>query len=624
MPPAAAAGRVLLAAMPFSLPYYPNMALGLLKPAAEAAGFGCDVRYFSLDHVAEIGDLVNAHITDIRYLKAQIGDWVFAAVANELPDDWALSHISESFARDHPAHFHPLRLMAFLEAREGAAGFIERCYASVDWSQYRVVGFTSSFQQNLASLALARRIRRDHPDIFLVMGGANCQDEMGSELHRRYPFLDAVCQGEGDRAFPALLRRLAAGEDLQGIPGMVVRIDGQTVVPARSTDPVEDMDSLPVPDFDDFFAQHAALGLGARHPTAMVFETSRGCWWGAKSHCTFCGLNGVTMSYRAKSQDRAFDELEYLVRRHGTRDVANVDNILEMRYFERFIPRLEASGLDLLVFYETKSNLKPWQWQALGRAGIRKVQAGIEALDTRLLKLMRKGVSGLQNVAALKLAAEAGVYVEWLFLSGFPGEVADSYDATAALIPRLRHLQPPAVFIRARADRFSPFFHRPEAFGVTLEPLDAYGVLYPFAPSAVRRLAYHFTMRSEALDRDLPVYTAATAREAELWRAHHAQSGLWIERDGPASVVHDRRWGWTPRDIVLDAAEAFLLDQTWQPASWRAVLGEAPLILDEAALRTAADRLAAQGLLLIEGEMLLALPLRDGLHRSPTWREIRA
>ena len=140
----------------------------------------------------------------------------------------------------------------------------------------------------------------------------------------------------------------------------------------------------------------------------------------------------------------------------------------------------------------------------------------------------------------------------------------------------------------------------------------------------MRRLAYHFTMRSEALDRDLPVYTAATAREAELWRAHHAQSGLWIERDGPASVVHDRRWGWTPRDIVLDAAEAFLLDQTWQPASWRAVLGEAPLILDEAALRTAADRLAAQGLLLIEGEMLLALPLRDGLHRSPTWREIRA
>ena len=447
---------------------------------------------------------------------------------------------------------------------------------------------------------------------------------MGAELHRSYPFLDAVCQGEGDRAFPELLRRLAAGEDLAGIPGMVVRKDGQTLVPARSTDPVADMDSLPMPDFDDFFEQHEALGLHARHQPAVVFETSRGCWWGAKNHCTFCGLNGVTMSYRAKSQDRALAELTHLVKRHCTRNVANADNIMDMRYFERFVPELTAADLDLLIYYETKSNLKPWHWQALGQAGIRKIQAGIEALDTRLLKLMRKGVTGLQNVAALKLAAEAGVYVEWLFLCGFPNEDPDSYAATAALIPRLRHLQPPAAFIRARADRFSPFFNQPESFGVTLEPLDAYPILYPFEPDAVRRLAYHFTMRSDQLDRDLPIYTAATAHESGLWRTHHDASALWVERHGRALVVHDRRWDFPAGETVLDDAAAMLLDAAAQPRSWREVLGMASGSHSESELRAAAARLDSLGFLLSEGEMLLALPLRQpGFRRAPSWPEIR-
>ena len=615
---------VLLVSMPFSMAYYPNLALGLLKPAVEAAGQRCDVRYFSLDHVAEIGDDTNAAMTDVRYYGAHVGEWAFAGVANGTPEEPGLGFLTEVFATDF-AEFHELhRLMAFISTRAGAEAFVERCYQSVDWSQFRLVGFTSSFQQTMASLALARRIKLSHPDIFIVIGGANCQDEMGAELHRQYPFLDAVCQGEGDRALPELVRRVFAGAPLAGIPGMVVRADGETIVPRASTDPVTDMDSLPVPDFDEFFERHAALGFASRHPPAVVFETSRGCWWGAKHHCTFCGLNGVTMAYRAKSQQRAFDELEYLVRRHGTRDVANADNILEMRYFEDFVPRLAASGLDLLIYYETKSNLKPRHWAALGRAGIRKVQAGIEALDTNLLKLMRKGVTALQNVAALKLAAEAGVYVEWLALCGFPGETGASYDATAALVPRILHLQPPAAMLRARADRFSPFFHEPERFGVTLAPMPAYRHLFPNDEQVVARLGYHFSMHSEALDQS-EGYTAPARMAFARWTRHHGESALWVERQDAAVVVHDARFGWEAAHIrlVQGMPAADLLGLAWQPTSWRAVLNQLPH--SETDLRDAAAWLDARGLVMQEDAHILALPLRQpGFRRAPSWPEIRA
>src|SRR4029078_9458024 len=63
---------------------------------------------------------------------------------------------------------------------------------------YDIVGFSSTFQQNIPSLALARELKRRHPGVKILFGGANCEDEMGRELHRSFPFLDVVCSGEAD------------------------------------------------------------------------------------------------------------------------------------------------------------------------------------------------------------------------------------------------------------------------------------------------------------------------------------------------------------------------------------------------------------------------------------------
>ena len=56
----------------------------------------------------------------------------------------------------------------------------------------------------------------------------------------------------------------------------------------------------------------------------------------------------------------------------------------------------------------------------LGAAGIREVQPGIESFDTHTLKLMKKGVTGMQNVAFLKWAQQFGVAAYWNILYGFP------------------------------------------------------------------------------------------------------------------------------------------------------------------------------------------------------------
>src|SRR5262249_38071932 len=149
--------------------------------------------------------------------------------------------------------------------------------------------FSCTFQQSTASFALARRLKHRYPDIVTVFGGANFDGEMGQELARAVDCIDFAVIGEGDTAFPRLLAALAAGVDPAGIHGVATRAGATPPAP-----PNEDLDDLPAPDYAEYFDRAASLGL-ATDEAWIPFESARGCWWGAKHHCTFCGLNGTTM-----------------------------------------------------------------------------------------------------------------------------------------------------------------------------------------------------------------------------------------------------------------------------------------------------------------------------------------
>jgi ribosomal peptide maturation radical SAM protein 1 len=604
---------VFLASLPLSSARYPSLALGLLKSAIVRLGIACQVRYFSLDYIQDAGIDTFECLSNLTYYSTLIGEWAFAGAARgeSTSIDAADSrYLIDVFRKECPEREFASRLLLVLAARDNASAFIDWCVDQVNWDAHVVLGISSSFQQNMASLAFARRVKAKFPHVFIVFGGANCQGEMGIELHRRYSFIDAVCLGEGDEVFPELVRRYFAGKSSIGVPGIVLRApDGSAMIPEREVQQVEDLDNLPYPDLSDFYDQRRLLPAASHYPPAVVFETARGCWWGAKHHCTFCGLNGRTMAYRSKSQARAYGELVDLVARYG-HDVVNADAILDMRYFEEFLPRLAADGPAIRMFWQMKANVRPDQIALLARAGVISIQPGIESLDSDLLLLMKKGCTMLQNVQILKLATESGMRVVWNLLYGFPGESADAYRRSACLMPKLRHLQPPTNTGRVFADRFSPYFQQPEAYGVRLEPAAAYGFIHRFDDASVRRLAYHFNMHSEALDR-IDETVASMVVEQHLWSDHYAESALYCEDLGDTVIVTDERWGWDRASHVLDGAEAELLRLCCRITPWRQIKAELGPSFSETALRAGIDRLVGLGLLLQEKAELLALPLRQ-------------
>ena len=254
-------------------------------------------------------------------------------------------------------------------------------------------------------------------------------------------------------------------------------------------------------------------------------ETSRGCWWGAKHHCTFCGLNGDGMAYRSKSPERVLEEMAALVEQYGVPQMEVVDNILDMKYFRTVLPHLAERPIAEL-FYEIKANLTRDQVRLLARSNIRWIQPGIESLSDRTLQLMRKGVTALQNIQLLKWCTEDGIWPHWGYLFGFPGESEEELSSIARDMEAIHHLAPAVGATVLHLDRFSPYFHSPQDWGLTpVRPIEPYYHVYPFPDESVRRIAYIYDSDFLATKRKGDAI-AELRRSIDAWRQAHEYSHL--------------------------------------------------------------------------------------------------
>ena len=185
----------------------------------------------------------------------------------------------------------------------------EACLEEFRIADYDIVGFTTTFEQNLASLALARLIKERWPDKAIVFGGGNCEGEMGRELHRSFPWIDFVCSGEGERSFPQLVDAIAAGATARASRASST---GGTAAPPTTAAARRSPTWMPfrAPNYDEYFAAVSAARW-CRRCIRRCSSRHRGAAGGARrSHCTFCGLNGATMTFRSKSAERVLGELE--------------------------------------------------------------------------------------------------------------------------------------------------------------------------------------------------------------------------------------------------------------------------------------------------------------------------
>uniref|UniRef100_UPI0020B648F2 RiPP maturation radical SAM C-methyltransferase n=1 Tax=Streptomyces sp. AC495_CC817 TaxID=2823900 RepID=UPI0020B648F2 len=409
---------VTLVSMPWNNVRRPSIQIGTLRSVAEAEGWRVHSNYAYLDFYGlaqEALGFSRAEWSDAYELVSEslyhmaVGDWIYAC--------------RDAGPEARAAYFDELRgkrvdeeTIALIDAlREVADRHVEETAEALLRSAPDVIGFTSTFSQNGPTLAVAGRLRERGYAGVIVLGGSNCEGPMGRALLANYPAVDAVVDGPGEDAFVALLRQVDGGGPLTSQGRLVTRREadappGEAGAPPGEVGASADSLRVPMPNYDGFFEQLRQAGL--HHLEADItlpVEFSRGCWWGAKTHCTFCGLNGATMAYRSKHPDTVADELRHLMDRYGVLDFFAVDNILDLKYLDTALPMVEKLNTDHSIFFEVKANMEWADIRNMRRAGVRSVQPGIESLSTEGLRLLKKGATAFQNIRFLLGCAEYGV-----------------------------------------------------------------------------------------------------------------------------------------------------------------------------------------------------------------------
>ncbi len=483
--------QVALVNMPFSYSKYPSIQLGTLSALLKSKGVPVDCHHLNVRFAHKIGVPLYEMICEKRAL---FGEWLFS---------YLLFRDNPKRA-EYPRVFKPVfeqvaqesgQPISFFEdmATRTAPQFLTWAMTAIDWGQYKLVGFTSTFDQNVASLTLAKMIKDLYPEVKIVFGGANYDGEMGMEYFRAFPFIDYVVVGEGEEVVPPLVRHVLEGTSDPVSNGVIFREQDQirfTPNPALFAD----FAKTGPPDYDDYYHLLAELGDAAQGlDRILLYEGSRGCWWGEKHHCTFCGLNAQSMKFRAKAPDQAAREMTALSSRYDTTRFRLVDNIIDMKYVENLFGQFAAAHCDLDVFIETKSNLQKSQIRTLAVGGVKCMQPGLESLSLSQLKAMDKGVTPMQNILCLKWSSYYRVAVSWNILLGFPGETNEDYRRQIELLPSLFHLQAPEATGKFWLQRFSPYFTRPHEYGVRITgPGMAYEYVYDAARLDLLKVAYDF------------------------------------------------------------------------------------------------------------------------------------
>jgi ribosomal peptide maturation radical SAM protein 1 len=665
--------KIAFVYLPFANLHMPSIGMTQLSAVTKMHFQGrvsVDLHYLTIDFAHYLGlDLYNSIVTSPQHNNSGLGGWLFRQSAfPEAPDN------SEEFYR----RFYPWQdeqTYAFRELieekRRGLDAFLIHLITKYALDEAQIVGLSSMFHQNMACFALARKIKDLNPDAITVMGGANCEAPMGPAIVRNIDQIDFAFSGPGLKSFPAFVqkcldRQLEDASSISGVyaapryelayaqievdPPLALRgrassqqdIDRQTASGAvlvleptlatqRHGTHGEELDiNVKIPlDYEPFLnALEQSFPNQAVEPV-LTFETSRGCWWGEKAHCTFCGLNDLTIKSRTMQPEYAIEFFNALFQ-YAPRcsRFLCVDNILPKRFLKEVLPHLNTPP-NVTMLYEAKSDLDEEGLQIIARAGLRIIQPGIEALSNRALKLMQKGATVFVNLRLLKSCLLYEVYPAWNILIGTPGEDEQIYAKYVRDIPLLVHLPPPTGVWPVEFHRFSPNFENAAALGLDLHPREFCELTYPFEEEVLKDLVWNFEDRNTNALHFIYVakWLGKIREQLTRWLARWDGSRddlphpyLYVEQRDAGHIVYDTRSG-EVIEHALSPIGKHVLDQLAKPSTVERLVASSGAF-DGAELEREVTSLQERGLLFQEDDTFMSLVLpRKPLprHRWDQW-----
>jgi len=189
-----------------------------------------------------------------------------------------------------------------------------------------VLGFSTLTSSGQTAALISNKVKEKNPNVTTVFGNHHATFN-AERILRKYPSVDVVARGEGEKTVVELANCLKNGEDLKKVRGINFRNEGK-MVSTPDQPLIKDLDSLPLPDRKlidvEYHCVIAGANIAPKKFTSIV--TSRGCVYG----CRFCSCTELAKKrWRPRSAKNTLEELQFLAS-EGYKQLIFVDDAFTM------------------------------------------------------------------------------------------------------------------------------------------------------------------------------------------------------------------------------------------------------------------------------------------------------
>ena len=614
---------VLLTSMPWTNLNQPSLGLGILKAILNQANIPTTIKHLNLEMLQFIKGPTYFGLAN----NYALNDFLFSAVIDPNVTHKQLRILrdisTKVFTSQYIDSCHVGSFERFIEKllhlrNEQIPAWLDNTADEIANSQHSLIGFTCMFDQTIASLALSKLIKEKAPNKLIAFGGYAVRNPTAQTIMQSFPFVDAICLGEGEATITQLAKASTNKEALPTVPGLLLRVNEKEFIetPAGKQ---WDLDDIPMPDYDDFYTDLNALSDKHQVDVSVMslpLENSRGCWWGQKKHCIFCGIKKQDLVYRFKKAEIALDHLHKMNKRYNETNFRFADYILPNDYYTSLMPLLAEEEAPYNLETEMKANVSPSKFENLVKAGFAGVQPGIESFSTPVLKLMDKGVHATQNVYLLRRGLEEGVKIQYNIIYGFPNETAADYTNMVKMMPRLTHMDPPITYVPAQITRYAPLHVAPELFGI---PEATYHPNYELIFSRqfisksgfeLNDFCYFFERPFENPPHMQKIYRQMEKMVAQWVRTHQSMTAKlqWIDEANEGIILDSRQS--TEKRHTLSGLETNILKAMEEPIAIAQLKHRFLKDCSESWWQEAIARLDDLGLFFADAGKAVALPVK--------------
>ena len=458
--------EILLIVPPFSLLEMPCIGLDILFTIASQENIKTDVFYANIAFAKYIGIKKYVYISKcLMSLYDLIGERIFSKAAYPekkiLGDNFDIiksdlfNNINENFLKKKDVR----------EIAEESIEWSDLIADEILKTNYKIIGVTTGHQQTNSAIAIINRIKNiDHSRI-ITMGGSACDGEMAEGIQSLSKNIDYVFRGESELSWRYFLRKYKKNQ----LPKRGI------IEPVK----LDNLDIIETSTYNYYYEQLKYIDLRI-DSISILYEGSRGCWWGDHRKCNFCGVNGWNKNYRCKSEKKIVSDIEKILKEHPDAKIQMVDTLMPRKYLSTLLPILKNKFPKLNLFYEQRADLTLEQLIKLKRFGVNYTQVGIEALTTPILKKINKGIDAKTNIEFLRYAKSVGCFIGWNFLYAIPNDTNKDWNEIFNLLPHIYHLNPPFGIRKLEIARFSPYFCNPNLFNIyDIYPESIYSEIFP-------------------------------------------------------------------------------------------------------------------------------------------------